>query len=179
LKPLRNYNNSFHSTRTSGTEMRFQRFCGNAWSNIPREQGADTGWLECIRCGRPFRAHGGTWRLHYAEQYKLRSWIDLKHSGVLWTTCLHTAVSDDWTPFEALMTVTLHGVHCNAVYKTLSLCKVVLKKLLGYQPLKKFFTFYGTQSFITVFTNVHLWSLLWVSRNSPKPHIIFLQRPFQ
>jgi hypothetical protein len=81
--------------------------------------------------------------------------------------------------FKLLTTVSLHGVHYKAVYKTLSLWRVVLQKRLCYQPLKKFFTFYGVTSFTTVFTKVHLWSLPLVSRNSSKRHIVFLQCPFE
>jgi len=41
--------------------------------------------------------------------------------------------------------------------------RVPLEKLTGFQLVKKFFAFYGTQKFITTFTSAHHLSLSWAS----------------
>ena len=49
--------------------------------------------------------------------------------------------------------------------------RVLLEKLSGLKLVKKFPAFYGTQKFITTFTNVHHLSLSWVSSiHSIPPH---------
>ena len=47
--------------------------------------------------------------------------------------------------------------------------RVRFEKLIGYQPVKKFPTFYGTRSFITAFTSVRHLSLSWASSIQSTP----------
>jgi len=50
-------------------------------------------------------------------------------------------------------------------------CRVLLEKLTGLQPVKKFPAFHGTRRFITAFTSVRHLSLLWASKiQSIYPH---------
>ena len=42
-------------------------------------------------------------------------------------------------------------------------CRVLLEKLTGLQPVKKFPTFHGTRSYITAPTTIHHLSLSWAS----------------
>ena len=50
-------------------------------------------------------------------------------------------------------------------------CRVLLEKLTGLQPVKKFPTFYGTRRFITALTSVRHLSLSWASPiQSTYPH---------
>jgi len=42
-------------------------------------------------------------------------------------------------------------------------CRVLLEKLTGLQPVKKFPAFHGTRRFITALTSVHHLSLSWAS----------------
>ena len=49
--------------------------------------------------------------------------------------------------------------------------RVLLEKLTGFQPVKKFPAFYGTRRFITAFTRAHHLSLSWASSiQSIPPH---------
>ena len=71
----------------------------------------------------------------------------------------------------------VHHMRDEAVYKTLNVktqltyftylltpCRrVLLEKLIGFQPVKKFPAFYGTRRFITTFTSARLLSLSWAS----------------
>ena len=51
------------------------------------------------------------------------------------------------------------------------LSRVILEKLTGFQPFKKFPAFYGTQRFITTFTSFRNLSLSWASSiQSIPPH---------
>jgi hypothetical protein len=49
--------------------------------------------------------------------------------------------------------------------------RVLLEKLTGLQPVKKFPAFYGTQMFINAFTNASHLSLSWASLIQSIPHI--------
>ena len=52
-----------------------------------------------------------------------------------------------------------------------SLSRVLLEKLTGFQPVKKYPSFYGTRRFITAFTSAHQLSLSWTSSiHSTTPH---------
>ena len=53
-------------------------------------------------------------------------------------------------------------------------CRVLLEKLTGLQPVKKFPAFHGTRRFITALTSVHHLSLSWASPiQSISPHPIY------
>ena len=54
-------------------------------------------------------------------------------------------------------------VLCNYTYFLTPWCRVLLKKLTGLQPVKKFPAFHGTRRFITALTTVRQLSLTWAS----------------
>jgi len=73
-------------------------------------------------------------------------------------------VTNSWLRLPYLITYLL----------TSSWSKVLLEKLNGSQPVKKFPVFYGTRRFVTAFTNVRHLSLYWASSiQSITPHPTF------
>jgi len=75
-----------------------------------------------------------------------------------------------------LLTYLLTYLHTNILtyiqtYLLTPWSKVLLEKLIGFKPVKKFPTFYGTRRFITAFTSASHLSLSWASSiQSIPPH---------
>ena len=75
------------------------------------------------------------------------------------------------TEYSGLLTYLL-------IYLLTPRSRVLLKKLTGFQLVKKFPTFYGTRWFITAFTSAHHLSLSWgssIQSIPPKSHFLKVQ----
>jgi len=62
-----------------------------------------------------------------------------------------------------LILILIAATNIHFLYLLTPWCRVLLEKLTGLQPLKKFPTFYGTRRFITALTSFHHQSLSWAS----------------
>ena len=78
-----------------------------------------------------------------------------------------------WTPiYKSLLRYSVLWLHILLTYLLTPWCRVLLEKLTGLQPVKKFPAFHGTPRFITTLTSVRHLSLSWASPiQSTYPHL--------
>jgi hypothetical protein len=90
----------------------------------------------------------------------------------LWSSSLCSLLQPPATAFCFGTNILLSTLFLNtlSLCSSLSVSRVLLKKLTVTQLLNKFPAFYGTRSFISVFTTVRLWSLSWY-QSTPSRHM--------
>ena len=95
--------------------------------------------------------------------------ISMRHWVSFCSLNLH---SWNYDVFFGLLSVQSVGEqHSKCTYLLTPWSRVLLEKLIGFQPVKKFPAFYGTRRFITAFTSACHLSLSWASSiQSIPPH---------